>query len=807
MLPLLRQAARSLAKSPGYTAIALLTLALGIGVNSAMFTLVDALLFRPAPFPEPEQLVQVVARPASGGTRPYSYVELGEIRDRRPSFAGLTALCHTAFGLAEPGQPAERLGAATVSADFFATFRIAPLLGRAFAPEEFQPGRTNVVLLSHRFWQQRYAGARDVVGHTLRLDGTVVTIIGVMPPVFDYRPLWNGAALWRPLDFTRDQIEWRDYRTFELVGRLAPGVAPARIDAELAPVVAAQAQQYPESYAGLRCTAVPLHRALLDTLSQRISWMLLGLSGFVLLIACANLANLQLARATARLRELAIRAALGASRFHLIRQQLVESVLLSCAGGLLGVALAFGLNRIVDRSLVVGGTTGSLQLGLDPRILALTFLVALGTGILFGLVPAWFASRTDVNAALKSQARGSSAGRGHHRVRQSLIVAEVALALVLLGGAALLQRGFARLLERRPGWDTDRILAAGLPIPETRREYATDPQRAVLFRTLEERLQRIPGIESAAIATALPIFSYNGDRQILVEGQSPGAAHLPAAFHVMVCSGYFRTLGIPLVAGRLFEPVVDPQGPRVIVINESLARALWPDGGAVGRRIGSMDSGQPYWAEVIGVVRDVDGAANTRAPATPYQIYKPLAHEPWSYVSLVLRSPAPAGLAEQLRRALAEVDPDLAAFGASTVRQTVDAEQHNLVLAARALSAFAFVGLALAAIGLYGVIANLVAQRTGEFGIRLALGARPASVLGLVLRHGLFLTAVGAVLGLAGAIALGRVLAALLPRMVGLDAIALLAVTATLFLATLAACWVPARRATKVDPLTALRAE
>ncbi len=245
----------------------------------------------------------------------------------------------------------------------------------------------------------------------------------------------------------------------------------------------------------------------------------------------------------------------------------------------------------------------------------------------------------------------------------------------------------------------------------------------------------------------------------------------------------------------------------MIVINESLARALWPDGGAVGRRIGSMDSGQPYWAEVIGVVRDVDGAANTRAPATPYQIYKPLAHEPWSYVSLVLRSPAPAGLAEQLRRALAEVDPDLAAFGASTVRQTIDAEQHNLVLAARALSAFAFVGLALAAIGLYGVIANLVAQRTGEFGIRLALGARPASVLGLVLRHGLFLTAVGAVLGLAGAIALGRVLAALLPRMVGLDAVALLAVTATLFLATLAACWIPALRATKVDPLTALRAE
>ncbi len=807
MFPQLRQALRSLAKSPGYTAIALFTLALGIGVNSAMFTVVDALLFRPAPFPASEELVQVTARPAYGGTRPYSYAELVEIRERRAGFAALTAVCHTAFGIAEPGQPAERVGATTVSEDFFATFRVAPLLGRAFTAEEFQPGRNNVVLLSHRFWQQRYGGVAEVIGRTLRLDGAVVTVIGVMPPAFDYRMLWGGSALWRPLNFTRDQMEWRDYRAFELVGRLAPGVPPARIDSELATVVAAQARQYPESYAGLRCTAVPLHEALTDTLSKRISWMLLGLAGFVLLIACANLANLQLARATARLRELAIRAALGASRGHLIRQQLLEAVVLACAGGVLGVVLATVLSRIVDRSLVVGGAAGTLHLGLDLRILALTFLVSLGAGVLFGLVPAWFASRADVNSALKQQGRGSSAGRVHHRVRQLLIVAEVALALVLLGGAAVLQRGFARLLERQPGWDVDRITAAVLPIPETREEYETEPKRAMLYRRLEERLQRIPGIECAAIATSLPIFSHNGDRQVLTEGQVPGDARLPAAFHVMVSSDYFRALGIPLLEGRLFEPQVDPLGPRVIVINESLARALWPRSSALGRRIGSMDNGTPYWAEVVGVVRDVDGAANTRAPATPFQVYKPLAHEPWSYVWLVLRSRAPAGLGEQLRRALAEIDPDLAATGGGTVREIVDQEQHNLVLAGRALSAFALVGLALAAVGLYGVISNLVAQRTGEFGIRLALGARPAAVLGLVLRHGLLLCAVGAALGLAGAVALGRLLAGLLPRVVSIDAFALLAVVATLFLAALLACWFPARRATKVDPLTALRSE
>lgn len=807
MLSPLRQAVRSLCQAPGYTAIALLTLALGIGVNTSMFTVVDALLFRTAPFPDSGELVQVTATTRQGETRTFSYLEVGELREQQPGFAALTTVGHTAFGVSEPGQPAERIAGTLVSAEFFATFRVAPLLGRAFAPEEFQPGRNQVVLLSHRYWQQHYGGAPDAVGRTMRLDGTVVTIIGVMPPSFDYRLLWGGSALWRPLNFTRDQMEWRDYRTFDLIGRLPPGVRPDRVTAELAPVVAAQAKLFPESYAGLRYAAVPLHEALVDTLGRGLSAMLLGLAGLVLLIACANLANLQLARATAGLHDLAIRTALGASRRRLIAQQLLESVLLAVAGGALGVVLALALNRVIDRAFLLGGTGGGLNLSLDLRILGVTLVASLVTGALFGLAPAWFAARTDVNAALKQQARGSTAGRGQHRIRQTLIVAEVALALVLLGGAAILQRGFAQLLERRTGWDTERIITGLLPIPETRTDFATEPQRGVLFRRLEERLAAIPGVEHVAIATSLPIFTYNGDRQILQEGQSPGDARLPAAFHVMVTSDYFAALGIPLVEGRLFPRVVDPKDPRVIVINESLARALWPNGGALGRRLGSMDSGQPYWAEVIGVVRDVDGAGNTRHPATPYQIYKPLVHEPWSTVWIVLRSPAPAPLGETLRRAIAEVDPDLAATSIGTVRQLVDWQQHNLVLAARALTGFALLGLLLSAVGLYGVISNLVAQRTGEFGIRLALGARPADVLGLVLGHGLGLCGLGVVIGLGGAFALGRFLAALLPRVASIDVPALLAVAATLFLTALAACWLPARRATKVDPMVALRAE
>jgi predicted permease len=538
--------------------------------------------------------------------------------------------------------------------------------------------------------------------------------------------------------------------------------------------------------------------------------MLLGLAGFVLLIACANLANLQLARATGNLRELAIRAALGASRRRLVLQQLFESVLLAIGGGILGLAIALVLNRIVDRNFSFGGAGDGLGIRLDPQILLITLAVSLVTGVLFGIAPAWFASRTNVNDALKSQARGSSASRGHHRVRQALIIGEVALALVLLGGAAILQRGFAKLLEREAGWDRDRIVCAALPIPESRID--TDPKRVELFRRLEQRLATIPGVEHSALATSLPIFSYNGDRQILVEGQTPGdSAILPSAFHVMVSSDFFATLGIRLVEGRLFAPEVKPRDPSVIVINESLARRLWPGESAIGRRIGSMDSGDAYWAEVIGVVSDVDAAAATRDPSTPYQIYKPLAQEPWSFVRVVVRAAPgllrPEALGETLRRAIAEVDPDLALTNIGTVSQLADQQQHNLVLAARTLTGFAILGLLLAAIGLYGVISNLVAQRTGEFGIRLALGAQPRDVFKLVLRHGMALCALGVIAGLAGAWALGRFLASLLPRFASPEPLTLLGVAFVLFVVAIAACVLPARRATKVDPLIALRAE
>jgi predicted permease len=800
----MRLALRGLLNSPGYTVVALTTLALGIGVNTSMFSVVDTLLFRSAPFPESGRIAQILGTTPQGPVRNFSEIEIREIRPQTTSFVSLTVIGRSFFALSEPGQPAERISGVTATADLFATLGVQPLLGRAFTVEETQPGRNGVVLISHSFWQQRFGGSQDIIGRTLRLDGENVTIIGVMPASFEYRFLWGRTALWRPLNYTKDQLEWRDYKVFQLIGRLRPDVMPARAAAELAPVALRQEKEHPQSYSGLRYRVVPLHEALMDSLTRSISWMLLGLSGFVLLIACANLANLQLARATTSMRDLAIRAALGASRTRLILQQLSESILLSLGGGVLGLLVAIALNRVLSRNILIDGTAG-LELPIDLAILALTLAVSLLTGLVFGLVPAWFSSRANMNDALKQQSRGSTTGRGHHFMRQALIIGEVALALVLLGGAGIMERGFVKFLQRESGWDTAKVLTAVLPVPET--HIDTDPKRVVFYRRLEDRLKLLPGVEHAAIATSLPVYGYNGERQVLLEGQTPGGPELPNAYHVMMTADYFATMGIPLVAGRLFAPDLNERSPRVIVVNEALARRLWPDRSPLGQRLGSMDSGKPYWAEVIGVVRDVESAASLGEPTTRLVVYKPLVFEPWSYVNIVLRSSAPSSLVDSLRRAVAEVDPDLPADQIGTVRQTIDQSQHNLVLVAKLLNGFALLGLALAAVGIYGVISNLVAQRTGEFGIRLALGARPVDVLTLVLNHGLRLTVLGLVLGLGGAYALGRMLNSMMPRLASPDPLALATVSILLFAVSLLACWIPSKRATKVDPLVALRAE
>lgn len=798
----MKLAIRSLLKSPIHTVIALLTLAIGIGINTSMVGSVKALLFRSVPYPEPDRIVRIIGVQPQGRMNEFSFTELNEIRAQAGSLAMVTTLGWNFQALAEAGQPTIRLRGVNADANLFDLLGAQPALGRVFTAEETQPGRNGVIVISHALWQRRYGGDPGVLGRVVRLDGQPVEIVGVMPAWFDHRPLWAGAEYWRPVNFSTEQQQWRDYRVFALFGRLKPGATFASAAAELAPLAASQARDHPSIYGGFRYRVLSLDEAVTDQLMRNIVWLIFGLSVFVLLIACANLANLQLARTTARARELALRSALGASRGELIAHQLRECILLALAGGGLGLLVAVGLNRIIAQWLFEGGTT----ITLDAATLGIALVVALATGLLFGLVPAVLASRTDVNAVLKQQARGATTGRGQARIRSLLIMAEVALVLVLLGGAGIMQRGLAAMLARPAGWDADRVLIASLPVPDSR--ISNDAQRSAYFLRLESQLAALPGVERAAIATSLPVNGYNADRQVLLEGQAPGSAQqFPTASHVMVTPGYFATVGIPLVEGRLFPDDIRADGPRVIVVNASLARALWPGRSALGQRLCSMDSGQPFWAEVIGVVRDVEAVANLQRPATPFVVYKPLAHEPWGWVHLVVRSAQPATLVEPLRRAVEALDADMPAYGIMTVPAAVLQAQRNLRLANELLGALAFVGLGLAAVGVYGVTANLVAQRTGEFGIRLALGARPGDLVRLVVRHGLLLAGSGMLVGLVGAVLLTRFLGSIIPRAVGMDPIALLGVSGLLLLVTLLACFFPAQRATKVDPLEALRAE
>lgn len=801
----LRHAFRRLVSSPAYTAIALLTLALGIGVNTSMVSLVNTLLFRSAPYPRSEELVQLSATTRNGEQRSFSEQEIREMRGQARDLAALTALSFDRVPWVEPGQPAERINVAQFTNEMTEVYQVPPLLGRPFLPDEFAQGKNQVALLNEWFWRTRFNSDPQIVGRNLRLSGETVTVVGVMPARFDYKLFWGNIALFRPINFTPDQLAFRAYRNFLLIGRLKPGAAVGGIGAQLSALATRQEKEFPQEYPGIHYRAIPLREAVMDDVGRAISWTLLGLAGFILLIACANLANLQLARATASIRDQAIRAALGASRRRLILQQLTESVLLSSVGGALGFVVAGWINELLERNILLGEAPG-LEIVMERPVVITAIVVSLATGVIFGIMPALLASRTDVNSALKSQSRGSTASRGHQRLRHALIVGEIALALVLLGGAAVMNRGFLKMLERRVGWDTAKITTAPLPLPESR--YPTPQKRIELYDKLTARLQALPGVEHAALATSLPLFGYGPDRPVFSE-RLGGADRTdsPAASHVMVSSDYFATMGITLLQGRLFTPDVKADGPLQIVVNQSLAQRFWPGENPIGKRLGAVDNKKTEWREVIGVVSDVEAAISIANPSTKLTVYRPLAQEAWGFVNVVLRGANPASLTAAMRRAIADVDPDLSVDQSGTVGEIATRANHNLVVVAQTMEAFAILGLALAAVGLYGVISNIVVQRTGEFGVRLALGAAPRNLLTHVLGRGLRLAAIGLIIGVVGAWGLTRFLATTMPRLAEADPLTFAGISLVLLAVALLACWFPARRATKVDPMIALRAE
>jgi len=802
----LRLALRSLIGSPGFTVVALLTLTLGIGVNTAMFTVVNTLLFQPAPYPDSAQLVRVYRTNGQGEAWPHSLPDLRDLGTQGKTFTSVTPYQWWTFSLAETGQPAEALSGVVAGANIFETLGVKPALGRAFTAEEQQSGRDTVAVLSDGCWRRRFGADPNILGRTLRIGGENVTVIGIMPASADYPMFWGPIDVWRPLPLAEGWREDRSTPWLQAIARLKPGVTRTEGQAEASVIAGRLALQYPGSNSGKGLRVVPLVGSEVEVVHRRLIWLTLGLAGFVLLIACANLGNLQLARSAGRARDFAIRAALGASRPQLMRKLLAENLVLALIGGGLGLLAAQFITSILAPHLFAGKSATAI-FHADWRVLAFGFVIAVLAGFLSGGIPAWLSSRTDMNLALKQQSRGATGDGSRQRVRQALIVSQIAFSVILLAGSAFFIRGLQRYLAQDPGWRVDGLIKGTMTLTELR--YPDDVSRHAFHQRLLDRVARLPGVEGVALTVSLPLRDYTTPLGFVPETrEAPQPGHEPFAYHNIVSADYFSLLGIPIVEGRAFAPTDVPAGnPHQIIISESIARQYWPGESAIGRRIHEIDpQGRPNW-EVIGVARDVGLAGNVGAPATHFQIYHNMAQAPWGYFTVVARSRNPEMLAEPLRREVAGIDPDLPVVELRTTADTVAGALHDLRVANKLLAAFATLGLCLAALGVYGVISGLVAQRTQEFGIRMALGAQPHNVLRIVMGSGALLAGLGAFLGLALVAALLPVLAAAFPGLPGLDAPSLLAAVGLLFAATLLACWFPARRATKVDPIVALRAE
>jgi predicted permease len=797
MLNDIRYAIRMLIKNPGFSAVVVLTLALGIGVNTSMFTGLQSLLLPKLPYPESDRLVRVFRTSPHSQRWPHSPANYLDQQAQNTVFERMAAVNERSFNLSEPGQPAERLRAIEVTADLLPLLGIQPLLGRAFAPEEDRPGQNNVVILNHEFWLRRFSADTSILGRTFRLDGEIVTVIGVMPASFQQRP-WEDVDLLRPMGFTNSQRQNRGGNYLDVIARLKPGISSAQARAGIETLAARMRQDHPDDNSEIGLRIVPWAQSQMDTSGRIMLWLIMGLAGFVLLIACANVANLQFARTALRTRELAIRAALGAPRSRLLRQLLTESLVLAVLGGLLALVLADWVNQALSQQLTQNGKP-LLNLKLNFVVLGFTLAVSTLTGLAFGLVPAWLASRTDVNAALKQCSRGATVDRSQHRLRHALIVLQMALALMLLAGAGLVVSGLQRFGVRDPGWRVDGLTMGRLDLPAEK--YAPGKPRVAFIERLQEKIAALPGVEQAAVAGVLPISSFRVSTDLFVEGQPEETARHRKMRNInFITPGYFATLGMRLLEGRDFSSADAEGRPDAIIVNETLARICWPGESAVGKRIGFPDA----WQEIVGVVNDVRFPSDPSEHGTPFQTYRPLAQESQENLVVAVRGNVST---ETLRREVAELDADLPLSDARTVRALVDQTLDQAAVAGWLLGGFAGLGLLLAGLGIYGVMAGFVAQRTNEIGVRMALGAQVGDVLKLVLSRGIKLTLLGAGFGMAGAFGLTRMLRFLAPGLESNSTLVVALVAGLLVAVGLIACWLPARRATRVDPMVALRAD
>jgi putative ABC transport system permease protein len=790
-------ALRTLRRSPGFALVAVVTLALGIGANTAIFSVVDAVLVRPLPFSEPERLVSV-SELTPGAKREEFAVAPATFLDWRAgvrSFSSVAAWQTRWLNLTGSGEPS-RLRAAAVSASLFSTLGVSPALGRGFGPESEQPGNDAVVVLGNGLWRERFGGDPRVVGTTVSMDGRPYVVAGVMPPEFRFP---EEAEMWVPLAFSAEQATSHGAHMLSVVGRLAPGATLDGARAEVQGVARRLAVESPETNQGWSADAVSLDQALVGRVRPALL-VLLGSVGMILLIACANVGNLLLARAAARGREMSVRAALGAGRGRLVRQLLVESLVLALLGGAAGVGVAaWGVRLVV--AAAAGSVPRAAEVTVDGRVLLFTFAVAALAGVLFGLAPALHTARGDLHAGLKEGGRGGSSGVRARRVRAGLVVAEVALSMVLLAGAGLLLRSFARLVSTDPGFRTEQVLTASLNLPRGR--YADSIAQLAFLRAARERIGAIPGVRQVAAVTTLPLWGPAMGVGIAIEGRPVARPEdLPSGGFDAVTPGYFEAMGIRLVRGRALAETDREGTPPVAVLSESLARRLFPGEDPIGKRIVPTDA-QRTTREVVGVVADVRHGSMGADPEP--RLYVSMYQTPGPRIFFAVRTAGdPAAVAVALRREVLSVDPSQPAE-TRTMEEVVSRSVAGPRFGTMLLGGFAGVGLLLAAIGLYGVVSYSVATRTREIGIRMALGAGPRQVLAGVLRHGMGMAGLGLVLGLAAALAAARLLGSMLYGVSAADPAVFAVVPVLLAAVALLASWLPGLRATRVDPAVAFR--
>ena len=822
MLNDIKLALRGFAKTRGFTAIAVATLALAIGANSAVFSLINALLVRPLPYQEPSRIALIWEQFKTQGLEriPCSPPEFLDLQKEFESGTGLAAFNYQTFNIGGGDVP-ERISGAVVSPSLFPLLGVESIKGRTFAREEEGIGHDDVIVISERLWKRRFNADPMLVGKTLLLNGRNYTVIGIMPAKFEFPiPLYGVQGnqfaervdIWKPIAFTSEELKQRGSRSYGLITRLRPGVSLTQAQAELDKIISNWVQTYKDNYGGggFGAKIYALHDQVVGQMRTGLG-ILLGAVVFVLLIACANLATMLLARASARERELAIRVALGAGRWRLLRQMLTESVLLAAAGAAIGIFLSvWGLELLKE----IGARTipRLAEVDVDLVVLIVTTVVAVGTGILFGLIPAFASAKPELTEVLKEGGRSSTTGARRNQVRNSLVVAEIALALVLLVGAGLLLKSYARVQNIDPGFDRRNILTAELDLSETKYpqrgsdNYNHGAAMTNFWNEALRRVQQLPGVEAAGLTVVLPLSGSNTDSSFAIEGRElrpnePG----PDEELRIVTADYFRVLRTPLLRGRFFSEGDNVDAPGVAIINDALAKKYWLNEDALGKRITFSDTRKPdvKWLTIVGIVRSIRHRGLDVDPAPEY--YLPLAQRPQSSMILAVRSVQDSrGLASAIRREIQSIDPDQPIANVRTLENvtadSVAPRRMSMVL----LGAFAGIALLLAGVGIYGVISYLVVQRTHEIGVRMALGAQRSDVLRLVVGHAAKLVGIGTLIGLLLALFSTRTLSALLYNVGAFDAGTFIFVTIALSAIAVLASYIPALRATRADPMIAL---